>query len=271
MNQQTTLTAELLEKELKLLVEKKIISERVADKLKQKIQKEKLLLNQTDLIKLIDHVQFLLNVKTSKEPNHQLSDHSIQNIDLIHNPDLSINVDYNTPQNPSQQSEITEIDRKINHKKTEHKKNIDDQQSTIKKQKNDISQISNYSITPLSDLVNDPEHIIILFKWLQYLIDKIGNEQLPTILGYYVDIDWITKNVYMNLLKYAKGITFTEEEKTKQYHPVLFTVTDHLQSFLFIQKLKGTSLTEDLIWKIDNELDQMERSLHNHHQPHNRK
>ena len=161
--------------------------------------------------------------------------------------------------------------KKIEKKKNEQKKYVYDQESNVKNQKNVISQNNNYSITPLSELVNDPEHIIVLFKWLQYLIDKIGNEQLPTILDYYVDIDWITKNVYMNLLKYAKGITFEGEEKTKQYYPVSFTITDHLQSFLFIQKLKGTSLAEDLVWKIDNELEQMERTLHNNHQPQNRK
>ena len=49
MSEQKILTPELLEKELNILVKKKVISERIADKIKHKIQKEKLIINQTDL------------------------------------------------------------------------------------------------------------------------------------------------------------------------------------------------------------------------------
>lgn len=52
MNEQKILTPELLEKELNVLVEKKVISQRIAEKIKHKIQKEKLIINQTDLTPL---------------------------------------------------------------------------------------------------------------------------------------------------------------------------------------------------------------------------
>ena len=112
MNEQKILTPELLEKELNVLVEKKVISQRIAEKIKHKIQKEKLIINQNDLIKLIDHVQFLLNIKTPKEHSHHFSDHSFQNEDLSDNPDLSMNLKYNSSPNNSPQKEISETEKK---------------------------------------------------------------------------------------------------------------------------------------------------------------
>ncbi len=263
---------ELLEKELHVLVEKNVISQRIAEKIKQKVQKEKLSINQNDLVKLIDHVQLLLNSRTSKEHSHQIfGNNTIQHQEIPDSPEFSLTLKQNSMPHDTLQREISAIEKKLEKINKEQKKYDEEPEDLPKKQKNVISQNKHHSIVPLSELVNDPEHIIVLFKWLQYLIDKIGSEQLPSMLNYYVDIHWISENVCMNLLKYAKGITFEEEEKTKQHHLSTFTTTDHLQSFLFIQKLKGTALTEDFLWKIDNELEQMERALHYHQQPHSRK
>jgi archaellum component FlaD/FlaE len=267
MDKQEMLTSELLEKELFTLVEKKIISQRIADKIKHKVQIEKLLISQADLIKLIDHMQFLLSIKTSKEHDHQFSNRSIQNKDMPHNPDSSLILKHNNSLDDTLQKEISETEKNIENVKDEQKKYVHDQETNVHTQKDMILENHLHSIAPFSEFVNDPEHIIVLFKWLQYLIDKIGNEQLPTILSYYVDIDWISKNVYTDLLRYAKGITFEGDEKTKPYHPLSLTTRDHLQSFFFIQKLKGTSLTEDFLFKIDNELEQLERTL-NYYQDH---
>ena len=250
MIDQQILTLELLDKELRILVEKKVISHRIADKIKQKIQKEKLTLSQTDLIKFIEHVQFLLNVKLSNDHDNQFIDNyqpSGDPPDYFDGP--------KTLQHDNSQSTVYPKETYKPVKKIETKRN---------EQKNVTSQTMNYPTIPLSEISNEPEHIIVLFKWLEYLIDKIGTEQLPTLLDYYVDIDWITKNVYMNLLKYAKGISLGGEEKAKQHQPVAFTINDHLQSFLFIQKLKGTCLPENFVGKIDSELKQMEQMLHHH-------
>ncbi|MFH1013568.1 MAG: FlaD/FlaE family flagellar protein [Thermoplasmatota archaeon] len=272
MNKQKILTKELLEKELNVLVEKNVISQRIAEKIKQKVQKENLSINQNDLVKLIDHVQLLLNTRTSKEHNHQFfSNNTIQHQDIPDSPDFSLTLKQKSIPHDTLPRETNAIEKNFDTINKEQKKYDEIPEDPTKKQKNVISQNKHHSIVPLSDLINDPEHIIVLFKWLQYLIDKIGNEQLPTILNYYVDIHWISENVCMNLLKYAKGITFEGDERTKQHYPSTFTTTDHLQSFLFIQRLKGTALTEDFLWKIDNELEQMQRALHYHQQPHSRK
>ena len=39
-------------------------------------------------------------------------------------------------------------------------------------------------IDPLKEVPSDPESIIVLMKWLQYLIDKCGRDNLSNILDY---------------------------------------------------------------------------------------
>ena len=62
-------------------------------------------------------------------------------------------------------------------------------------------------MTPLSEIPQTPEGIVLLLKWLQNIIDKLGKNHLPDILRYYVDIGWITEDVKLDLIKYAKGIS----------------------------------------------------------------
>ena len=37
-------------------------------------------------------------------------------------------------------------------------------------------------LNPLKEVPNDPESVIVLMKWLQYLIDKCGRDNLSNIL-----------------------------------------------------------------------------------------
>ena len=114
-------------------------------------------------------------------------------------------------------------------------------------------------IEPLTDLPNDPESIIVLMKWLQYLVDKLGKSKLPDILGYYVDIDWISDDVRLDLMKYSKGIT--DDGKKDASGSMTLPTKDHIQSLLFIQKLKGIELDERFIWRIDREMEKMGKNL----------
>jgi len=275
--EQKILTDELLTKELAVLVDKQVISQRIAEKIKEKIQKNNLTINQNDLIKLIEHIQILLNTKTTGAPKNIERDTtrgtdtlggSTQTTDILPEKSIPLDLPKNTmyPQQQSIDKEIAVIEKKMGKESGVYQA----MQQPIVPMQNTSNQ-NQYPMAPLTEITNDPEHIVVLLKWLQYLIEKIGNDQLPTLLDYYVDIHWISENVCMDLLKYAKGITIGETEKTKQHHSSNFTMIDHLQSLLYIQKLKGTALTEDFLWKIDNELDRMGRTLHHSHQPFNDK
>lgn len=116
-----------------------------------------------------------------------------------------------------------------------------------------------HGIEPLCEIGNDPESVVVLMKWLQYLVDKIGKSNLGDILGYYVDVEWISDDVRLDLLKYSKGISDAKEAVKKGMNNL--STKDHIQSLLFIQKLKGHQLDEHFVWKIDREMEKMSKSI----------
>ena len=123
---------------------------------------------------------------------------------------------------------------------------------------------SNYEldIDPLAVVPNDPESIIVLMKWLQYLVDKCGHSQLPIILDYYVDIGWISDEAKISLLDYSQGIT-DEDNKNESKSKTLSNLPakDHIQSLLFIQKLKGINFDKHFLDRIEGELSRITRKL----------
>ena len=115
-------------------------------------------------------------------------------------------------------------------------------------------------LKPLEQISNDPESIVVSMKWLQYLVDKLGKINLPDILGYYVDINWITDDVRLDLMEYSKGITSARSDENAKKVSNLST-KEHIQSLLYIQKLKRKHLDERFIWKIDREMEKMAKSI----------
>ena len=115
-------------------------------------------------------------------------------------------------------------------------------------------------LQPLEAIPNDPESIVIVMKWISYIVERIGKRSLPDVLGYYVDIGWISDDVRLDLLNYSKGIIEEIRPETQQT-PTSLPTKDHLQSLLFIQKLKGIHLDDRFLCKIDREMERMTKSL----------
>jgi len=118
------------------------------------------------------------------------------------------------------------------------------------------------TIQPLQHIPNDPESIVVIMKWLQYLVDRIGKNNLADALGYYVDIGWISEDVRFDLINYSKGIT-EDQIQTQPTHPHL-PAKDHLQSLLFIQKIRGVQLDDRFLNKIERDMEKIARSLEAH-------
>ena len=125
--------------------------------------------------------------------------------------------------------------------------------------------LQEWEIDPLKELPSDPENIIVLMKWLQYLLDKCGRDNLSNILDYYVDIGWISQNAKISLIDYSQGITgeSNNEEVTRQNITNLPS-KDHIQSFIFIQKLKGKQFDKHFIDRIDGEVARITKKLDNY-------
>jgi len=260
---QKILTDELLSKELHLLAEKKIISQRIAEKIKEKIQTNHLTLNQNDLIKLIEHIQVRINTRT---PDHQNVLGESKEPVFGSGAEKVVNEGKNDNSNETNiHSPVIQTRGGLPAKGSIHKYYLSDQSEDLQNQLY-ISDSTQHPMEPLRELIYDAEHIVVLLKWLSYLIEKIGKNQLPTLLDYYVDIHWISENVCTDLLTYAKGLSGEKTERKETEKTLDFTMDDHLQSLFFIQRLKGASLSQDFLWRIDHELERMERSLHQKHQ-----
>ena len=122
-----------------------------------------------------------------------------------------------------------------------------------------------WKMDPLKEVPSDPESVIVLMKWLQYLIDKCGRDNLSNILDYYVDIGWISQDAKISLIDYSQGIT--EEERKGEIARKDITdlpSKDHIQSFVYIQKLKGKRFDKHFIDRIDGELARITKNLDNY-------
>ncbi|MFA4934457.1 MAG: FlaD/FlaE family flagellar protein [Candidatus Methanoperedens sp.] len=104
-------------------------------------------------------------------------------------------------------------------------------------------------------LDNSPESSIILLNWIQFLLEKVGRNNLTDILEYYVDISWISEEVSSVMMDYAWGIDYYVERPTWKLLP-----EDHTKSLMFIEQLRGKKIDKNLISKLERNLDKIIRS-----------
>jgi len=112
-------------------------------------------------------------------------------------------------------------------------------------------------------LENLPEDIVstmIALKWLGFLIDRVGIQNLESVLEFYYDIGWISEKVLNALLRYAKGTR--PHHRDPEWKPSeKLTVQDHLISLLFIERLRGLRITRDVLDKLEREVKILEKTL----------
>jgi len=122
---------------------------------------------------------------------------------------------------------------------------------------------NNMDIVKLNEIPLDAQSTVILMKWLQYLIDKLGKSQISDVLNFYVDIGWITEDIKFVLLKYVQGLTDKKKDDSQEQNKKI-TSKEHIHSLLFIQKLKGKDM-DDFLWKIDQDLEKFFKNIEDHY------
>jgi archaellum component FlaD/FlaE len=105
----------------------------------------------------------------------------------------------------------------------------------------------------LAYIDNKIENIIVLLKWIEFLMERVGRENLARTLEFYVDIEWINDDVMNKILTYARGVNVSQEETEHGYVSEL-SVKDHIQSLLFIEKLRGCEVDKQLISFLEKEI-----------------
>lgn len=78
-------------------------------------------------------------------------------------------------------------------------------------------------------------------KWLKFLLERVGHNNLPKLLNYYESIGWISAPASRKLLEIAHS--------QKRYKGISWTLSAEEQriSRLFIEKLKGRDIQDSLL------------------------
>ena len=78
-------------------------------------------------------------------------------------------------------------------------------------------------------------------KWIKFLLERVGHNNLPRLLNYYKSIGWISDPVSDRLLELSSF--------EKRYKGVSWTLSAQEQriSRLYIEKLKGLDIEESLL------------------------
>ena len=237
--------------ELSALVAQGRITPSIAEKIKEKVKEKNLTLTKDQLYKLVNKINSYLREKSTQTPS--TSQPSTPPSTTSSRPAEEMNKFLQTLENLYQRVE------RLERMQDEWMKNVD---VRIKESKPEDIRIPGeekieFRASTLDSLPNDPEGVVIVMKWLQYLVDRVGKENISKVLDYYVDIGWITDDVKVKLLEYCEGIT---EETSERRNLV---AKDHIQSFLYIQKLKGNEIDEHFIGKIERDLNKLSKNLEN--------
>jgi archaellum component FlaD/FlaE len=242
--------------ELSLLVERNVLPQKIASRIAEKLKERNIRITKNQLYRLTEKLQSAISTyRTSGIPQPNLPKNngsSPLNNSLVQTTDMKRLIDA-----------VEQLNQRIKTIEDQRFDTIHGVQGKLVKTRDiktlDSSDITNGYIQPLEQTPNDPESIVVIMKWLQYLVDRTGKNNLPNTLGYYVDIGWISEDVRLDLINYSKGIT--EDPSQGQNQIAQLPTKDHLQSLLFIQKLKGYQLDDRFLNKIEREMEKIVKSL----------
>jgi flagellar protein FlaD len=248
-----------ISKELSTLVSKNILPKKIAVKLDNKLREKNIKLSKEQFYLLIDKITgFLKNYTNLEQQNHESMENASDN---------KLGVDSSNMQTLLETMErLEERLAKLETGETELDDNLKVPGATNTKvfttEDIQIPKGSDWDWQPLKNVPTDPESTIILMKWLQYLIDRCGKENLSKILEYYVDIGWISQDTKIKLIDYSHGISDENKKGTGVAKNVIdLPSKDHIQSFIFIQKLKGITLDKHFVDRIDGDISRITKKL----------
>ncbi len=112
----------------------------------------------------------------------------------------------------------------------------------------------------LNRIPNDAERIMILLRWIEFMIERVGYDGLEDVLDYYVDVGWISEEVMLTILRYARGIKLYHENS--DWRPVGFmSVRDHMTSLMFIEALRTGKFDRDAITLVERTIQRIKKGV----------
>jgi len=114
----------------------------------------------------------------------------------------------------------------------------------------------------LEKISSDIKSVVVLLKWVEFLTEKVGVEELEKVLNYYVDVGWISEDVLLTVLRYARGVD--GHGKKANYEPKPMTIRDHVVSLLFIEILRTGRFDKEMILDIEKEIYRIKKEVVNY-------
>ncbi|WP_445475030.1 FlaD/FlaE family flagellar protein [Methanococcoides methylutens] len=111
-------------------------------------------------------------------------------------------------------------------------------------------------IVRLESIKKNPMSVVVLLNWIEFLMERVGRNNLMDALDYYVDIGWISEEVRSEIMAYARGIDYYVEKPTWRLLP-----EDHTKSLLFIERLCGRKIDRNMLSMIDREMAKVKHGL----------
>ncbi len=222
-----------IHRELNNMVTENVLPKKVADRIEKKIMENNITITKEQFDQLIERILSIL--KNPEKTRRETSVNTMEKKTVI---------EEKISQQPPQETMLTEVSPRI----------VTTDELQIPDNKINPSKILQQD--PLMEIPSDPESVIILMNWLQFLIDKCGRNNLREVLDYYVAIKWITEDVKFHLLEYSSGISEQKDGKERKNVRELPS-QDHIQSFLFIQKLKGRNFDKHFLERINGEISRL--------------
>lgn len=76
---------------------------------------------------------------------------------------------------------------------------------------------------------------VIVFEWLDFLVEKAGFENTGNALSYYEDVGWLSETAHESLRSYLYG--FSEADRFGAAGPADLDTNDHVLSLVYIAQL----------------------------------
>ncbi|UCD13090.1 MAG: hypothetical protein JSW60_05895 [Thermoplasmatales archaeon] len=246
--------------ELYTLVESNVIPAFIADKIKEKLKDAGIKLSNSQLYELVEIIKKEIQTRKYSYTDHhpQEKKEVTPHMESIDNTkDEDVEKVFKTIENLGNRIKRIE-DTKVEYPRDSVGKIVTPEDIHIP-EKISVPQYG-AKAPALQEIPNDPERVVVLMKWLQFLVDKVGKDNLSNVLDYYVDIGWISDKIVTNLIEYSEGVT--EEKKHKETaEKKELQANDHIQSLLFIQRLKGGQPDNYFLHRIERKINKMTKNL----------
>jgi archaellum component FlaD/FlaE len=115
-------------------------------------------------------------------------------------------------------------------------------------------------IKPKLEMIDEGniKNIVVMLKWIEFLMERVGRENLLHTLEFYADIGWLSNEVISVIIGYIKGVNIPQNDSNGLFVADL-TVKDHIQSLLYIEKLCGNDIDRQMLSMIEREISSIKK------------